>query len=216
VAGRGPLDRAHDRLLAAVYDPLLAGMERAGLGEARRHLLADARGRTVEIGAGTGVNLAHLPLGLPALTLVEPSDGMRTRLTTRLEALVVPPAARVAVVAGSAADLPFSDSTIDTVVSTLVLCSVPDPGATARELHRVLAPDGRLLLLEHVLGAGRTRTWQRTIDPVWRIVARGCRLVRDTRRILEDAGFDTSAVADWRLPGGGITGPALLGTARPR
>jgi hypothetical protein len=57
---------------------------------------------------------------------------------------------------------------------------------------------------------------QRAIDPVWRVVAQGCRLVRDTRAALEQAGFDTTEVADWRLPGGGITGPALLGTAYPR
>jgi ubiquinone/menaquinone biosynthesis C-methylase UbiE len=206
--------RGHDRLFAAVYDPLLAGVERAGLAEARAELLAEARGRTLEIGAGTGANLAHIPTAVTALTLVEPSEGMRRRLTRRVaEEPHLPP---TVVLRGDAARLPLADASMDTVVSTLVLCSVDDLGTTLAEIERVLAPDGRLLLLEHVAGHGRTRTIQRAIDPVWRVVAQGCRLVRDTRGTLEQAGFDTSEVADWRLPGGGVTGPALLGTARVR
>jgi SAM-dependent methyltransferase len=98
---------------------------------------------------------------------------------------------------------------VDTLVSTLVLCSVPDLDAAVAELRRVVAPSGRLLLIEHVAGHGRTRRLQRAIDPAWRIVARGCRLVRDTRAALERGGFDTSAVDAWSLPGGGVTGPAV-------
>jgi len=206
--------RGHDRLFAAAYDPILAGVERAGLAAVRAELLAEARGRTLEIGAGTGANLAHLPPSVTELTLVEPSEGMRTRLTRRVASEAdLPP---TVVLPGDAARLPLPDASMDTVVSTLVLCSVADLPATLAELDRVLAPGGRLLLLEHVVGHGRTRRIQRAIDPVWRVVAQGCRLVRDTRGALEQAGFDTDEVADWRLPGGGVTGPALLGTARPR
>jgi ubiquinone/menaquinone biosynthesis C-methylase UbiE len=204
--------RGHDRVFAAVYDPFLAGVERAGLAEVRAELLASARGRTLEIGAGTGANLEHLPASVTTLTLVEPSDAMRARLTRRVAAQTgLPP---TVVVPGDAADLGLPDASVDTLISTLVLCSVGDLATTLRELHRVLAPDGRLLLLEHVAGQGRTRRWQGAIDPVWRVVAQGCRLVRDTRGALEQAGFDTSEVTDWRLPGGGVTGPALLGIAR--
>jgi ubiquinone/menaquinone biosynthesis C-methylase UbiE len=213
IVGR-TLARAYDRAFAAVYDPVLAGVERAGLGEVRVELLAAARGNTLEIGAGTGANLAHVPPTVSALTLVEPSEGMRARLIRRVAAHPhLPP---TVVTSGDAATLPVPDASVDTVVATLVLCSVGDLGGTLREIRRVLAPDGQLLLLEHVAGHGRTRRIQGIIDPVWRVIAQGCRLVRDTRAELEHAGLDTSEVSDWRLPGGGITGPALLGVARPR
>ena len=208
--------RVYDRLFAAVYDPILAGPERAGLGDARTGLLAHASGHVVEIGAGTGVNLRHLPRGLRSLVLVEPSGPMRSRLELAVDDVRAELPADVRIVDGTAAALPIADGSVDTLISTLVLCSVPDPQAAVAELRRALAPDGRLLLIEHVAGHVRTQRLQRIIDPAWRIVGRGCRLVRDTRAELERGGFDTTHVDDWALPGGGITGPALLGTARPR
>jgi len=208
--------RAYDRLFAAAYDPILAGVERAGLGRARSELLAGATGRTLEIGAGTGANLPHVPSSVSSLTLVEPSAPMRDRLEAHVARLRHRLPDDVSVVSGSAADLPAEDASIDTLVSTLVLCSVPDVDAAARELRRIIAPGGTLLVMEHVAGHGRTRTAQGIIDPAWRVVARGCRLVRDTHAALERAGFDTADVRDWSLPGGGVTGPALLGIARPR
>jgi len=210
------LGRAYDRLLAAAYDPLLAGVERAGLGRARAGLLAHAQGRTLEIGAGTGANLRYLPTTVTDLTLVEPAGPMRARLTARVQGQGAPALSPVRVVASDAAHLDVEDGSIDTLVSTLVLCSVPDLDAVVRELSRVIAPDGALLLLEHVAGHGRTRRLQGLIDPAWRVVARGCRLVRATRDALERGGFDTTDVQDWALPGGGPTRPALLGTARLR
>lgn len=222
------LGRAYDRLFAAAYDPVLASPERAGLGRARTDLLAGARGRVLEIGAGTGANLAHLPLADPptdprdrddaitSLVLVEPSAPMRVRLERRVRDHAGRSPADTCVVAGHAADLPVADASVDTLVSTLVLCSVPDLDAAVAELRRVIAPGGRLLLIEHVAGHGRTRTAQGLIDPVWRVVARGCRLVRDTRAALERGGFDTTEVVAWSLPGGGVTGPALRGAAVPR
>jgi ubiquinone/menaquinone biosynthesis C-methylase UbiE len=217
VGGLGSaIGRAYDRLFAAAYDPILAGVERAGLGHARAELLTGATGRTLEIGAGTGANLPHLSSDVSRLTLVEPSAPMRARLEAHVRGLRDRLPEDVSVVAGSAADLPVEDASIDTLVSTLVLCSVPDLDAAARELRRVVTPDGSLLVMEHVAGHGRTRTVQGIIDPAWRVVARGCRLVRDTRAALERADFDTTDVLDWSLPGGGVTGPALLGIARPR
>jgi SAM-dependent methyltransferase len=212
----GTIGLAYDRLFAAAYDRILAGPERAGLGAARERLLASARGRTVEIGAGTGVNLAHLPPSLASLLLVEPSAPMRERLARRVDACRTRLPMDTRIADGAADRIPAESGSLDTVISTLVLCSVPDPDAAVAELRRVLAPGGRLLLIEHVAGHGRTERLQRAIDPVWRHVGRGCRLVRPTRAILERGGFDTTSVADWRLPGGGVTGPALLGTALPR
>jgi ubiquinone/menaquinone biosynthesis C-methylase UbiE len=208
--------RGYDRLFAAVYDRVLAGPERAGLGRARGQLLSAASGSVLEIGPGTGANLAHLPAGIGSLVLVEPSAPMRDRLADRVTAARATLPHDTRIVAETADALPAPDASIDTLVATLVLCSVPDLDAAVAELRRVVAPEGRLLILEHVAGHGRTGRLQGAIDPAWRVVARGCRLVRDTRAALERGGFDTTDVVDWRLPGGGITGPALLGTARPR
>lgn len=215
-APRTAVGRVYDRLFAGVYDRVLAGPERAGLGQARSELLQAAAGRVLEVGAGTGANLAHLPRGaITSLMLVEPSEPMRRRLWQRVRRHQddLPRATRV--VDGTAASLPIPDGSVDTIVATLVLCSVPDVDAAVAEMRRVLAPTGQLLLLEHVAGQGRTRRLQRAIDPAWRVVARGCRLTRDTRIALERGGFDTALVTDWRLPGGGVTGPALRGIARP-
>ena len=211
------LGATYDRGFAAVYDRVLAGPERAGLADARADLLADAAGRVLEIGAGTGANLAHLsPAAVESLVLVEPSAPMRARLVRHVGKLQDRLPADTRVVDGSAGALHVVNGTVDTLVSTLVLCSVPDLDAAVTELRRVIAPGGRLLLLEHVAGHGRTRRLQGLIDPAWRVVARGCRLVRDTRDALERGGFNTTDVDEWRLPGGGVTGPALRGTARPR
>jgi SAM-dependent methyltransferase len=117
-------------------------------------------------------------------------------------------------VGAGAEALPFADATFDTAVSTLTLCTVDDPERAARELRRVLVPGGRLLVIEHVAGSGPTARWQRRIEPVWRHVARGCRLTRDTRATLAGAGFEVSGLADWTMPGGGVTGPAIIGVAR--
>jgi SAM-dependent methyltransferase len=216
----GPLalaGRAYDRAFAAVYDRVLAGPERAGLGQARAELLRGASGAVLEIGAGTGANLAHLPTsGISSLVLIEPAAPMRARLERRVAAMRTGSGVDARVLPGSAEALPVPDASIDTLVSTLVLCSVDDIDVAVAELRRTIRPDGRLLLLEHVAGHGRTRRLQGLIDPAWRVVARGCRLVRDTRAALERGGFDTSEVGAWRMPGGGVTGPALLGTARPR
>lgn len=211
-----PIGRAYDRAFAAIYDPVLAGAERAGLRAAREGLLVSASGRTLEIGAGTGANLAHVPGTVTSLMLVEPLAPMRLRLERKvMERREVLPN-DTTVIAGSAAELPVAAASVDTLISTLVLCSVEDLHAAVAELRRVVAPDGQLLVMEHVAGHGRTRRIQGLIDPAWRVVARGCRLVRDTRTALERGGFDTSAVMAWGLPGGGVTGPAILGVARPR
>jgi len=212
---------AWDRVVAAVYDRVLAGSERAGLAADRSALLAGATGRVVELGPGTGANLVHLPRDLASLTLVEPSPAMRSRLTARVAAVRATDPGRLPVatdvVEGHGDRIPLPDGGADTVVMTLVLCSVADPGAVLAEVRRVLSPGGRLLLLEHVAAAGgRTLRLQRGLTPVWRRVAQGCHLDRDTRQELVAAGFDDTDVAAHRIPAAGPVATALIGTARPR
>ena len=134
------------RLYAFMYDRIGRGSEAAGLQRERVALLAQARGNTVEIGAGTGLNLDHYPPTVTHLTLAEPDRHMRKRLRQRV-AQIRPDAA---VLDARAESLPLPDASVDTVVVTFVLCSVADQNAALAEITRVLRPGGQLLFLEHV------------------------------------------------------------------
>jgi ubiquinone/menaquinone biosynthesis C-methylase UbiE len=192
--------RGH-RIFAAIYDRMLSGTEKAGLGDMRAGLLADARGRTLEIGAGTGHNLEHYPDAVTELVLTEPDPFMARKLHQRLAA--EPPApGRVEVVEAPAESLPFENASFDSVVSTLVLCSVEDSTAAVREIARVLKPDGRLLCLEHVRSPdseGLAR-WQDRLERPWGWIGAGCHPNRDTPAALAAAGFDTGALQRDGLP----------------
>jgi ubiquinone/menaquinone biosynthesis C-methylase UbiE len=169
------------RLLAALYDHLMKATEEACLQRWRAELLAPLQGRILEVGAGTGANLAHYPKRVEKLVLTEPDPHMRRRLAAR----------GAEVVDASAEALPFPDGSFDAVVTTLVLCSVGDPDRALAELHRVLAPGGKLVFLEHVAaGEGtRRRRWQQRIDPLWNRIMGNCHLARHTEESIARAGF---------------------------
>lgn len=206
-----------DRALAFAYDPVMRGSERAGLAAKRREVLADLHGHVVEIGAGTGANLAHAPTSVDRFTLLEPSPPMAARLRARVDTGdAVAPTVDIEVLEAPAEAMPIGDASADVVVSTLVLCSVDDLARSLAEIRRVLRSGGRLVLIEHVAAHGPLGAAQRALAPAWRIVARGCQLHRDTRTAVADAGFDVSRVDPWQLPGGGPAGPAIAGVARRR
>ncbi|GGI03811.1 methyltransferase [Egicoccus halophilus] len=189
----------------------MAAVERAGLGELRGALLADLSGEVVEIGAGTGANLAHYGAQVRRVVAVEPSLPMADRLRRR--AADGPDHLDVEVVTAPAERLPLPDASADVVVSTLVLCSVRDVGRTLAEARRVLRPRGRLVLLEHVAGEGRLLRTQRLLQPVWSPLSGGCHLTRDPAPALATAGFDTAGVDRVELPMPALTRPGLVGTA---
>ena len=174
-------------LFAALYDRLLAGVEAAGLSKRREQLLAAASGRVLEIGAGTGANLGFYPDAVQALTLAEPERPMATRLARR----VAGQRRQVEIVEAPAEQLPFPDGTFDTVVSTLVLCTVADQRRSLAEIRRVLKPGGRLLFVEHVRSddPGLAR-WQDRLNGLNQIVAHGCNCNRTTVDAIRAAGFD--------------------------
>lgn len=186
------------RVFARFYDRVLAPTEEAGLGELRRELLASADGRILEIGAGTGVNLEHYPQGSEAIVLTEPDRHMASRLRSRLASK--PRAAFIEVVECPAESLPFPDASFDTVVCTLVLCTVPEPEETLAEVSRVLKPGGRLLFIEHVLGEGGTARWQRALARPWAAVACGCRCDRPTARTISTSPLVLEVVESGRMP----------------
>lgn len=185
------------RLFAAAYDRGLKATEEAGLRRMREELLAGAVGRTIEIGAGTGVNLGLYPDAVTELTLVEPDPHMARRLRDHLQG-----SQRQATISSAPAeDLPFADDSFDTAVATLVLCTVPDPEAAIAELERVLRPGGQLLFIEHV----RSRhpdlaRWQDRLEKPWRFLADGCHCNRDTLAMLGASGFEVGAVDHDSLP----------------
>lgn len=174
------------RVFAVLYDPFLWVGERAGVRALRRELLSKARGCTVEIGSGTGLNLPHYPADLDDLVLVEPDPTMRSRLEKRLSQ----GGRRARLVDAPAERLPFADGSVDTVVSTFVLCTVVAPDLALREMLRVLRPDGQLLFIEHVRSGSPTLAyWQDRLAEPWRRFARGCRCNRATAELIRSFGL---------------------------
>jgi ubiquinone/menaquinone biosynthesis C-methylase UbiE len=182
------------RLFAMVYDRVLKASEEACVRSWRAELLGPLTGTVVEVGAGTGLNLDHYGSGVERLVLVEPDRHMRARLAHRLAES--PWHGRAELVDATAERLPLDDDAADAVVSTLVLCSVPDQPAALAEIRRVLRPGGTLALLEHVLADHKPRraAWQHRLTPLWRRVADGCHLDRRTTDALSAAGFDVSGL----------------------
>jgi ubiquinone/menaquinone biosynthesis C-methylase UbiE len=202
------------RVFAALYDPFVWAAERAGMRGHRKELLSQARGCTLEIGAGTGLNLPYYPEDLDELVLAEPDAAMRSGLEKRLSRsgrqarLVDAPAER----------LPFAGGSVDTVVSTLVLCTVDAPDLALREIARVLRPDGQLLFIEHVRSDSPALAgWQDRLARPWCHFAVGCRCNRATAELIVACGLELEAVseASWRaMPP--IVRPLFVGRARNR
>jgi ubiquinone/menaquinone biosynthesis C-methylase UbiE len=163
------------------YDACCAVMERWGLSRWRDWLVEGARGRTLEVGCGTGRNLGRYRAGV-SLVAVEPDRRMIRAARRR--------APDVALVRASAEALPFRDGVFDTVVSSLVFCTVPDAARGLAEVRRTLRPGGRLRMVEHVRSGGPWRgRWQDLIQPAWTWFAGGCHPNRRTEEAVARAGF---------------------------
>lgn len=199
------------RVFASMYDRMMAKNERAGLGDVRRDLLAEANGDVLEVGAGTGANLPLYGPGVRSLTLTEPEPPM----LRRLERSARRQAPSATVLRAPAEDLPFENETFDTVVSTLVLCGVSDQPRALRELKRVLRPGGTLLFLEHVRSADpRLARRQRRMNGCNRMLV-GCECDRPTLDSIGEAGFEIERVRDTVIPKGpSFVRPAVVGVAR--
>lgn len=171
---------------AAIYDRMIAPQEVRFLRDVRREVVGGAKGKVLEIGAGTGLNFPHYQDGAE-VTATEPDPYMLEKARKRLAEASRPIDLRQA----SAEDLPFEDNSFDTVVGTLVMCSVPRPQRALAEIRRVLKPGGEYRFYEHVryrhwFGA----LWQDVILPVWRWCGAGCHPNRDTGRLIREAGFE--------------------------
>lgn len=205
------MNQAWLRVMALLYDPFLWWGEIAGMRRRRRALVAAARGRVLEIGAGTGLNIPHYPAEVDALILSEPEPGMRHRLAGRLRRH----GRTASIVDAPAEHLPLPDASVDTVVATLVLCTVADPERALGEIARVLRPGGRLLFIEHVRAQSRLlATCQDALLRPWRAFAGGCVCNRTTLETMQACGLTAEVdPASWRgMPA--IVRPLVVGQAR--
>ena len=162
-----------------LYDAMFFVMDRTGLGRWRDWLAKGARGRTLEVGCGTGRNLPRY--SVETLVALEPDADTLAKAKRRAPTALF--------VRASAQALPFRDGTFDTVVSSLVFCSVPDPRAGLAEVKRVLKDDGELRMMEHVRGEGVGGAVRDFVQPAWTKVAGGCFPNRRTEETVQECGF---------------------------
>lgn len=171
-----------------LYDAFMQPLEWLGLQAIRKELISKARGRVLEIGSGTGLNFPYYdPEQVTNLVALEPDESSLQRSLSRLASSPIP----AELISGTAESIPCPDNSFDTVVGTLVLCTVQDPRQSLEEFRRVLKPDGIMLFFEHVrvdqpvLGYLQDR-----LTPFWKHVAGGCHLNRNTLALIKAEGFE--------------------------
>jgi ubiquinone/menaquinone biosynthesis C-methylase UbiE len=166
-------------------------MRNEALHRYRRDVIGAARGRVLEVGVGSGLNLSLYGRAVTRVFALDPSLELLGFAREQAASARVP----VIFVRGKAEQLPFTASLFDTVVMTWTLCSIPDPAAALAEMRRVLNPGGKLLFVEHGLSPEPTiARWQRRLTPCWRWVSGGCHLDRKTDNLLRAAGFQINTL----------------------
>ena len=165
-----------------------AGCSAAAFARARQRVVPQARGRVVEVGFGSGLNLPFYdPAQVEHLIGIEP-DATMLAIARRMPR---PPGLRLDLVPARGEALPLADGSADTVVLSYTLCTIPDPGAALAEIRRILRPGGMLAFAEHGLAESPLRQrWQRHLSGLWGRLAGGCNLTRDPLALIRAAGFD--------------------------
>jgi SAM-dependent methyltransferase len=185
---------------AQSYERLNAPLEGAGVAVIRARLAADMRGRTLEVGCGTGLNFRYYTAGT-RVTAVEPLADFRAFAAARAAAC----AAHIEVIDADAQALPFADATFDAGLATLVFCSVPDARRGLSELRRVVRPGAPVRFFEHVRSKHRLGALAQDLaNPLWRWLLDGCNLNRDTIAAIRAAGFTVGHVAAHRIEAPGV------------
>jgi len=198
-----------DRVIPRLIDLAMRNKEAT---RSRAALVPQASGRVLEIGIGSGLNLPFYSRDVTRLIAVEPSAKLAAMTRAKTEGVAFP----VELLERSAEELPLDDRSVDTVVVTWVLCSIPDPLRALREMRRVLTPAGRMLFVEHGLApdAG-VRAWQERVNPIWRRVSGGCNMNRGIDELVERADFRIAALRRFYLKGLRVLTATYEGTAHP-
>jgi ubiquinone/menaquinone biosynthesis C-methylase UbiE len=185
-------------------------MRRKDLEPYRERVIGAAKGRVLEVGAGSGLNLKLYGPAVKEVFALEPDS----KLIHMAEQHVKEASRPVSFLEASAEEIPLEAEEIDTVVSTWTICTIP-LGAL-RELRRVLKPSGKLLFVEHGLALERNvQKWQNRIDPLWSRVSGGCHLNRPISKVIENAGFKLEQIENSYLPGPKMMGFLYQGSATP-
>ena len=182
--------------------------------EQRAVIVPRAEGVVLDVGLGSGHNLAlYVPARVARVMGLEPSAEMRRLAVPRTGGLGFP----FEFLDAPAAAIPLDARSVDTVVLTYTLCTVPDPDAALREIERVLRPGGQLLFCEHGAAPDASvRRWQDRLTPVWKRLAGGCHLNRDVAGLVEAAGLELVELETMYLPGWKPAGYTYKGRAVPR
>lgn len=197
-----------DFILPRGVDKALAGEEHEAL---RKRATAKLSGRVLEIGFGSGRNLAYLPEGVERVEAVEPAKGARKIALPRIEAC----RADVSFAGETAEDVKLADGSVDCALSTWSLCSVPDPVRGLAEIRRVLVPGGRFHFLDHGLAPDpKVARWQRRLEPLQRLIFGGCKLKLPIDAMIRDAGFEIESLETFYMPGPKFSSYMYLGVAR--
>jgi ubiquinone/menaquinone biosynthesis C-methylase UbiE len=206
------MSRRHP-VFARLYARVRPSLDEAGAAGHRRRLLAGLSGEVVEVGAGDGGNFGHYPAAVTRVLALEPEPYLRA------QAQSAPSTVPVELVDATADQLPVADASVDAVVFSLVLCSVPDQSVALAEARRVLRPTGELRFYEHVAAAsGRQATFQRVADATfWPLLAGGCHSYRDTAEAISAAGFTIEELDAFDFPPDRLSParPHILGRATP-
>jgi ubiquinone/menaquinone biosynthesis C-methylase UbiE len=202
-----------DRLFTRWYPRVMGVSERAGQSQIRRAQLSLASGRTLEVGAGSGLSVPHYGHAVTDLVLVEPDAGFRILLQRTIDQLTHVPWP-ITVVDADAQRLPFADATFDTVTASFTFCTLQRPELGLDEMHRVLRPGGRFLFHEHVRGQGTLARFQDVMTPLQVLLAGGCHPNRDFVGTLHRSPFRIDQlVPDWMPRAFPTISPVVHGTA---
>jgi ubiquinone/menaquinone biosynthesis C-methylase UbiE len=164
----------------------------------RQRIVAAAEGRVLEIGAGSGLNLPLYTAPARQVFALEPAPALISLARRYGHRATVP----VVFIEASAEGIPLERASIDTIVTTWTLCSIPQAEVALNEMRRVLKPGGRLLFIEHGLAPDETvRRWQNRLTPVWRRISGGCHLNRPIQALIEDGGFRINQLTLGYMPG---------------
>ncbi len=204
------------RWFASLYDPLIASGEHSYMRRVREEIVGGARGRVLELGAGTGLSFRYYNNHAERIVATDPDPHMLERARHRVQDAACPIELRQV----SAEALPFEDGSFDTVVSTLVMCTMRDPLQALSEVRRVLKPSGELRMYEHVRYDNAFGAFlQDLATPIWRWFGAGCHPNRDIARLVREAGFEFQHLEltkpDPPIPPWVFTRPRIMGIARP-